>query len=372
MQVDAINQTLDSHLNNSTPGLQYVVFTADTVLHEHYAGYLHLSQRMTEWKPMTKDTMLLSNSCTKAVSALCILQLVDSGKLSLDQSVEHYLPNDFPYGPHITVRHLLTHTSGIPFSNWRSARMWHTVEAHATYDDRKALQRWQDKYAPAQVVPKSKVGKKYDYSNLGYWWLGRLITQVTGLKYTDYVRQHVCEPLGITEAELSFTMPSDGNYSTGYIKYWHILNAARYLFTDARMFESTPIDGWLPVKPHYHDGQTGGGIIASVTGYRKLLQDLMQDDSRLLSKNLKQQMFSQQKLSDGSNVKHEALGWELCSVQGHKYYARAGGWMGWRSEMRIYPDLGVGSVVLANSTLFETKDVLDKVDVMMLQQLPKR
>jgi CubicO group peptidase (beta-lactamase class C family) len=150
---------------------------------------------------MTLNTTLMAYSMTKSFTAVAILQLVEQGKLGLDDEIDRYLP-DNPYGGHhITVRQLLDHTSGLP--NPIPLRWVHLAEEDESFDEDAAL---------AQVLrdnPKLafEPGQKFAYSNIGYWLLGKIVEQVTGQSYPDYVRANVLMPLGLSAQEMDFVIP---------------------------------------------------------------------------------------------------------------------------------------------------------------------
>lgn len=130
--------------------------------------------------PLTPDSPLLIGSVSKTFTALAIAQLVDDGRLRFDDPVGRHLPGFALKGPGfaepITLRHLLTHTSGL--------RQW---DGH----DRRAQREARfDHIAPARPP-----GVRFEYSSLNYILLGQVIEAVSGTSYGDYVRQRIFAPL---------------------------------------------------------------------------------------------------------------------------------------------------------------------------------
>lgn len=147
-------------------------------------------------EPVTPQTPFPIGSLTKSFTALAVMQLAEAGELDLDAPVQNYIPEfrvaDQAASSQITVRHLLNQTSG--FS--RQSGLAPLVEEwDGSGDD--LIQRLQD------VELNRPVGESYDYSNLNYLVLGQVIERVSGQTYGDYVRQHIFEPLGMSNSYVS-------------------------------------------------------------------------------------------------------------------------------------------------------------------------
>jgi D-alanyl-D-alanine carboxypeptidase len=138
-------------------------------------------------------------SITKTFTAVAILQLADAGKLSLSESVRTYMP-DLPaaYQP-ITLKHLLSHSSGLPEYSSVTNSFKALMRVERTPDEVLGLVR----DLPLAFSP----GEKFSYSNTNYIALGRIIEKVSGVSYEAYVRDHILVPLGM--AHTGFFNPSD-------------------------------------------------------------------------------------------------------------------------------------------------------------------
>src|SRR5690349_1297687 len=102
---------LQSRLNASTgltrtPGIQYLVVDATGILFEHAAGWADLRRGI----PLDARTTMMAYSMSKTITAAAALQLVEAGRMGLDDRVDRYV-DSFPYGPQVTVRQLISHTS---------------------------------------------------------------------------------------------------------------------------------------------------------------------------------------------------------------------------------------------------------------------
>jgi CubicO group peptidase (beta-lactamase class C family) len=142
-------------------------------------------------KPFTADTPFPIASVTKSFTAMAILKLRDEGKLDLDGPASRYYPPlaKLSYvtrdAPPVTLRHLLTHTSGMPEDN-----PWADVTENLTDADLAALL---DGGVMSRVP-----GARFEYANIGYGALGRVVERVSGMPTREYIRRALLEPLGMT------------------------------------------------------------------------------------------------------------------------------------------------------------------------------
>ena len=349
---DHCRAILTSHtgVNGKTsPCIAYSAFTSHNTLFNCCTGIgdFKTSQHAN------LDTTFGSNSMSKTISAIAVLQLVQQDKLQLDQPVVVYLPTSlFPYGNAITVRHLLTFTSGLPEP--LPTKWLHYPSEHDTFDHMSALKRIVADNPKVSRPP----GQKHVYGNLGFWFLGELVCTVSGMSsFESYVQQNIFEPLNIPKTDLHFNLiPTITSHTRakGYIHRWSPLRLVKWYLTDKSLYGNWEGDGsWLEVLPHHINGWAYSGISGTIQGWQMVLQDILQPtgQSVLLNETSKQLMFSQQKLATGELLR-ETLGWCIGKHKEGKqrYYYRQGGGLGFHSEMRIYPDVGVGSVLMSNAT----------------------
>jgi CubicO group peptidase (beta-lactamase class C family) len=205
------------------PGLAYGIVLGGELVHA--AG---LGQRHVVGPPPDADTVFRIASMTKSFTASAILALRDDGVVKLDDPAEDYVPElrgwplVTPDSARVSIRHLLTMTAGFPTDDpWGDRQQGLPLEDFARFLSGGVRFNW----AP---------GTRFEYSNLGYAILGRVITTVTGAAYPDYVRHRLLHPLGMMrtgyEAE-EFETP--GEQVTGSAG-------------TARGYRRTP-DGWAEV-----------------------------------------------------------------------------------------------------------------------------
>jgi len=349
---DYITRELES---NQFPGIEYLVLNADSILFSFSGGYADIAAG----RPVRETTTMMIYSMSKTVTAAAVLQLVEQGKVSLDDPLIMYVP-DIPYGKSVTVRHLLSQTSGIP--NPIPLRWVHLVEEHSQFDEQAALQRIVKANPGLDFAP----GEKYAYSNISYWLLGDVVANASGSTFVDYVRQNIFRRLDIPANEIDFVIPSPQDHAKGYLPKWSFLNLFKSFVIDAR-FIGDYEDGWLRIHDHYLNGPSFGGIVASARAIGVFLQDQLRPGSRLFNTDTKRLFFEQQRNNDGQPIEM-TLGWHIGSDSGRQYFFKEGGGGGFHSEMRIYPVRKIASVVIANSTSFDAKGFLNTVDREFLQE----
>ena len=169
------------------PGLVYGIVADGRLVYVKGLGV----QDVTTRAPVTPDTLFRIASMSKAFTALAILKLRDEGRLSLDAPAETYVPQmrgwHYPTSdsPKITVRNLLTHSAGFVEDNPWGDRQQVMPEADFTA-------------MLAAGVPFARApGLGMEYSNFGYATLGRIVSNVSGVRYEDYIRRELMAPLGM-------------------------------------------------------------------------------------------------------------------------------------------------------------------------------
>lgn len=349
--------TLKKQLSgNKSPAVQYMIFDEYDVIHKFQTGFADIKEQ----KKISWNTTFNAFSVTKTFTALAILQLVDKGLLDLDDSAKIHMA-EFPYPEEITIRQLLTHSAGIPNPN---PLAWIHLDAeHQSFDRDAFFAPIIKKYSKTKSAP----NQKFAYSNLGYFLLGQLIENVSGQSYEEYIRRHILEPLDIGSQELNFEICDKKLQAKGYQKRFSIMNAVLGLFLDKNKYMATPEGSWKPFKNYYVNGPSYGGLIGCLDGFRKYIQALLDPDSPLITPGSKKQLFSENFTSSGKAT-GMCLAWFKGSLNGKEYYAHPGGGGGYYDEIRIYPDLGIGSVIMYNRSGMTDERILDNLDTFYINK----
>jgi CubicO group peptidase (beta-lactamase class C family) len=209
-----LTRTLDASIEEHAFSGVVSIRQGDSALYERAAGYADRSNRI----PIALETRFGIASGTKFLTALAIGKLIEAGKLSFSTPLKDCLALPFPrYSPEITIRHLLTHTSGIPdyfdeekvtdFENFALSIPWYALKGPRDY-----LALFPDeemKFAP---------GAHFAYSNGGYILLGVVVEELTGMKYQEYVEQEVFKAIGMSQSGFFALDRLPGNTAHGYVE----------------------------------------------------------------------------------------------------------------------------------------------------------
>jgi CubicO group peptidase (beta-lactamase class C family) len=259
------------------------------------------------------ETIFQSGSVGKQFTAMAVMLLVDEGKISLDEKISKYLGDVPESWRNITVRHLLTHTSG-------------------TTDYTQDFNLWQD-YTEDELLKKAQgvptafaPGEKWQYSNLGYLTLGVLIRKVSGKFYGDLLQERVFKPLGMTTARVISEADIIPNRAMGY------------------RLENGELKHQTWVAPQFNTTADGALYLTTLDMIR---WDEALTQGKLLKKESYEQMWSPVKLNNGQTYPY-GFGWALGSVNGRKVIEHGGAWQGFKAHIARFPDDKLTVIVFAN------------------------
>ncbi len=184
------------HNGTHVPGLGVEVYKNGKKAYTHFAGHRYFAEKPGQKDlPITGKTRFRAASVSKMFTAFTIMQLVDEGKLTLDEDVSGLLgfPLRNPHYPDtpITVRMLLSHTSSL-----RDGKLYAippTDSVQEFFTEKGKFYEDGDHFAPLGQAP----GKYFKYSNINYGLLGTLIEKVTGQRFDKYQKSHILKQLGI-------------------------------------------------------------------------------------------------------------------------------------------------------------------------------
>jgi D-alanyl-D-alanine carboxypeptidase len=357
---EAVRSNVDELVQHrKIPGIQYLVVAPEGIALEHAGGWADLAGR----RQLTTGTTMMAYSMSKTITAAAVLQLVEAQKVGLDDQIDLYLESQ-PYGPDVTVRHLLSHTSGIP--NPIPLRWVHPAALHEAFDERAALTSVLLEHPKLSFAP----GTKYRYSNIGYWLLGFIVERASGEPFPSYVRQHVLAPLGIAPQEVGYVIPDNRDHAKGYLEKFSLMNLGKR-FVIARELIGGYEGRWLHVHDHYVNGAAFGGLVGSARGFGKFLQDQLRSHSVLFADGTRGLFYSPQRTQAGTGTSM-TLGWHIGAVDGVRYFYKEGGGGGFHSMMRVYPSVGIATVVMTNTSGFNVREFLDEVDRLFLSSTEGR
>jgi D-alanyl-D-alanine carboxypeptidase len=349
---DQLKNHLDQLIQrNRIPGIQYVMTDAHGVTFEYYGGRRDLGHDL----PVEADTTFMASSSTKVITAAAALQLVEHDHLKLDDPLSTYY-SEHPYGDKVTVRHMLTHTSGIP--NPLPLKWLHPVEDHDSFDEDRALKEVMRRSPKLLFEP----GERYSYSNLAYWLLGKVIQAASGRNYCDYLNENIFAPLCISSNELSCRVPRLSRHARGYQPKYTLLGLFLYLMMD-RSLISAGHGARFRLRPVYMNGSAYGGLVGTARGFAKFLQDQLRPQPRLFTSATRSLFFSHQKTSRGLET-NMTLGWRIGRLSDVLYYGKPGGGPGFQSNVRVYPERGIATAWLMNQTAASERPIARFTDAL--------
>ena len=176
--------TLWNHYDGQVPGASVIVIKDGAAVFERSWGIANLDTG----EKTSSDTNYRLASISKTFTAMSVLMLAEKGTLSLDHKVTRYLPELATVAPKVTLRHLLTHTHGLP--------------EYEPLLDKEGTQQILDRdvleLVAKQPVPAIAPGTKYVYSNTGYALLALVVERASKLKYAEFLKRNIFKPLGMT------------------------------------------------------------------------------------------------------------------------------------------------------------------------------
>jgi D-alanyl-D-alanine carboxypeptidase len=287
--------------------------------------------RLNPLVPATTATRYAIDSVSKQFTAAAILLLAEQGKLSLSDPLSRWFP-DLGEPASVTLRQLLTHTSGIRDywpQDFLPPEMQHAAKTAAI------VEQWGKR--PLDFAP----GTDWQYSNTGYLLAGEVVRRVSGESLYEFLRRHIFLPLHMTGA-------AESADAAPYTRYG--LGATRPAPSEGA--------GWLV---------GAAGLAMSPSDLASW--DLSLIDRSLLRKDSYAQAFDPVTLQDGT-TRDYGLGLVVEQVQGRRRIGHSGSGSGFRSDNRIWPEDGTAIVVLTNSDWASPSELLARLAFLVLPPTP--
>ena len=305
------------------PGLQLAIIRNGVLEKLGNYGFASIEHQVAT----NSKTSFSINSMTKAFVGVAIMQLQERGKLKIDDSISSYIsdiPNEWKL---ITIKQLLSNTSGLPNN---------IDEKEQVLGDGIETYNWEIvKKLPMEFTP----GEKFSYNQTGYYILGKIITQLSGQHFTQFIEENQFKPCNMASTQFGDSndiIPNNaGSYST-------IFNNAGKWINDGKLHNS------FATFPLFF--RTATGIISTSEDISKWLIAL-QNGRLLKDKKSISQMFTTTKLNNGQIggfnklTNGYALGWPTVVREEHPAIAPVGGM---RSALFVYPQDHLSIVVLTN------------------------
>ena len=325
VRADKVDDYIEAEMRTQhIPGLSLAVIKDGKIIKAKGYGLANVELDV----PVKPDTVFKIGSVSKQFLATGIMLLVEEGKVKLDDRVSKFLEGTPETWKDITVRHLLTHTSGIV----REAPGFDPLKIQSDADVIKTAYPLPLRFAP---------GEKWEYCNVGYFTLAEIIHKVTGKPWSEYLSERVFKPLAMDATRTTTTTELVANRASGY--------------------------GWQDDKLQnaqiYFALRPSGAFLSSVLDLAKWDAALYTD--RILKQSSRDQMwqpFIQTNSGAGSAAIFYGFGWEISTpAVGHRKIAHGGAMPGFRAEIERFVDDKLTVVILTNGNSTQPGPMADVV-----------
>ena len=275
-----------------------------------------------EWDiPVTPETIFQTGSVGKQFTATAVMMLVEEGKLGLDDKIVKFIPEAPATWNDVTVRNLLTHTSGIADYGGEEDTMGKgVINFRKDYTEEELVQAF------AKMPKDFPAGQKWSYSNTGYVLLGVIIHRVTGEFYGDFLQERIFEPLGMTSTRIISEADIVPHRSSGY----------RLVKGEWKNQE------W--VAPTLNT-TADGALYTNVLDLAKW--DAALYTTKLIKRSSLDAMWTPVKLTNGETYPY-GFGWDLASKDGRRAVSHDGAWQGFTMSITRYLDERLTVIVMTN------------------------
>jgi CubicO group peptidase (beta-lactamase class C family) len=277
--------------------------------------------------PVTAETIFQSGSVGKQFTAAAVMLMVEEGRLALEDSITRYLPSAPESWKPIRLRHLLTHTSGIPDYAVDSFDYRHDATEEELTKMAYGLE--------LQFEP----GAKYEYSNTGYLLLGVIIRRVSGQFYGDLLAERMFRPLGMSTARVISEADIVPHRSAGY----------------------QLVDGQLKnqdwVAPSLNTTADGALYLSTLD---MVAWDKGLRAGAILKPESWKQVYTPVRLSSGESYPY-GFGWSVNTRAGAPLYSHGGSWQGFKAYIARYLGADMTIILFANLADTDTGKLVDGV-----------
>ena len=305
------------------PGIVVLASQDGTVVFEKSYGLADIESQ----RELSTDMVFQIGSMTKQFTSTAVLQLVEAGEISLDDSVQTYLPF-FPVKEHtLTIHHLLSQTSGIPeFFDVDENEFAILNQEHTPQE---LIRYFQDR--PLQFEP----GSRFAYSNSNYPLLGAIIEVVSGMPLAEYLEKYLFGPLNMQHTSLWYQDNNNSPIPKGY-----------RLNTQNEFVEGPAIDGSTVYA--------AGGIVSTLSDLHIWNREL--SDPQYLSRKLVKQLHKEKKTTTGQGTGY-GYGFFVEGLGKYEVIQHGGNMYGFTSTALYIPKREVYVCVLSNRALDNTKNI---------------
>lgn len=289
-QVKEYDRLMSDMFNEDGPGAVALIVKDGKTIYRKAFGMANLELEVK----MTPENIFRIGSITKQFTASAILKLRDEGKLSLDDDITKYLVDYPTHGHKISIKHLLTHTSGI--KSYTGMEEWTAETRKKAFTPEELIEFF--KFQPMEFKP----GEQWSYNNSAYFILGYIIELVSGMTYEEYIDTNFFKPLEMTNSYYGSTSRIIKNRAYGYNK----IND-EYINAD-----------YLSMTQPY----SAGALLSTVDDLYKWYSSVM--DDKVISRTSREEAQSTYILNNGEKTGY-GYGWAIGNIQGSPTISHDGG-----------------------------------------------
>jgi CubicO group peptidase (beta-lactamase class C family) len=317
---------LFSEINDKTPGAAVSIVKDGRVIYSKGFGLANLEYNI----PITPKTKFNIASLSKQFTAFAVLLLAEKGKLSLDDDIRKYIPELPDYGKIITIRHMLTHTSGLrdyiqllQMAGWKLSDVVTQKNVFDLIKTQKGLN-----FEP---------GEKFMYSNSGYQLLAEIVERVSGKSFAEFTRENIFLPLKMNDT-LFYDDYEKAVINQAYSYYQNEQNYKKFGLTFSAV--------------------GGAGMLSTVEDLSRWAINF--EKMKVGNKKLFAEMNKAAVLNNGETI-HTSPGQFITPYKSLKQFQHAGGMMGFNAYLSHFPEQSFTVVVLSNSYEFSSQNKANQI-----------
>lgn len=350
MKYQRLYQVLEDIINRwDIPGLGVGLIEEGEIVHDRTFGV----QNLITGVPVTPDSLFCVASIAKCFVACAIMQLVEQGVLQLDVPLVEYLPDLFLDDDHyqeITLRQILSHTSGMPDMDEIE---YDKLVVHSEYDE-EAPARFFHTLSTRKMI--GLPGEKFAYSNIAYNVLGYLITRCTGMTFEDYMKANILNPAGMTNSTFFFPDVPLDSLSVPHLRIPHLVPN--------------------PILPYHRADAPASFLYTTVVdmcnwAITSLNRGIFKEE-RLISQSSYDLMWTPIAQRGYPPFREEmGLGWALGHFMGVRTVAHGGAGFGWSCHLILLPEKNCAAIILSNEESSAIECIEQAVVRTLLELEPK-
>lgn len=325
--VRIIDDIIESWKNDG-PGGALLISKGNKDIYKKAFGYANIEFDVKN----TTETVFEAGSVSKQFTATAVLLLVQDRKISLDDDIRKYIPALPDYHQKITVKNLITHTSGV--KDWRNIVGLSVWPTGAKVWEQASIMDVICKQTTLNFNP----GTEYSYSNSNYTLLVALIEQVTGKSFAKFTTEKIFVPVGMSNTQWRDNFRTIVKHrASGYAK---IKN------------------GYLLDMP-FENGHGPGGLLTTIDDLCKWNRYWAAGHFGKMLDTLRNTQYV---LSDGKKIPYTTGAVNIKYLNGHKIISHSGATAGYRTFLTYYPDLDISVSFLSNSAATNTSQISNSLD----------